>query len=77
MSDPVTAADGHVYEKENIEKYIADALKRDGRRGHVKSPITNELLKHTELAPAYLVRGQIEAWTKKHGGPQVAQDPSD
>lgn len=53
MSDPVTTADGHSYERSSIERWLKT---RD------TSPQTGERLRHKELIPAHALRNAIEEW---------------
>mmetsp|Transcript_21279 Transcript_21279/g.39956 ORF Transcript_21279/g.39956 Transcript_21279/m.39956 type:complete len:625 (+) Transcript_21279:323-2197(+) len=57
MDEPVTAADGHSYEKFNIERH----LKRKKT-----SPKTSEPLDHTMLVPNSALKMMINAWKKKN-----------
>lgn len=57
--DPVTAEDGHVYEREAIEQYF------EGQTGtHVKSPLTREIM-GKKLLPSPLVRNMTEILIKE------------
>ena len=56
MIEPVTAADGHTYEKKAIKQW----LKR-----YQKSPQTNKRLAHRHLCPNFLFRSQILEWVEK------------
>ena len=51
MSDPVSCADGHTYERAAIEEWLA--------RNH-RSPLTNAKLAHKKLVPNHALRGIIE-----------------
>eukprot|EP00802_Teleaulax_amphioxeia_P020772 Tamp_21072.p1 GENE.Tamp_21072~~Tamp_21072.p1 ORF type:complete len:329 (+),score=62.23 Tamp_21072:44-988(+) len=51
MTDPVFAADGHTYEKVEMERWL---------QTHETSPLTNEKLPHKHLAPNHNLRGQIQ-----------------
>ena len=53
MIDPVTCADGHSYERENIEKWLAVQ--------HT-SPLTGAVLQHLELTPNHALRKAIQEW---------------
>ncbi|GMH89603.1 hypothetical protein TL16_g11507 [Triparma laevis f. inornata] len=57
MDEPVTAADGHSYERFNIERH----LKRKKT-----SPKTGDPLDHTMLVPNNALKMMIDAWKKKH-----------
>ena len=52
MRDPVVAADGHSYERREIEKWFAG--------GHGKSPMTGAQLANMTLIPSHTVRKAIE-----------------
>ena len=68
MVDPVSAADGHVYERSSIEKWIREnGSNVFGAGNTVKSPKTNEVLEHTRLTPAHIIRSQIIDWKEKYG----------
>ena len=60
MIDPVTAADGHVYDRASIEEWMKGKL-------DVRSPKTGELLPHKVLTPSHIIRSQIIEWREKHG----------
>lgn len=51
--DPVVAADGHTYDREAIETWLAT---------HNTSPKTNETLQHKHLIPNHAMRGQVLDW---------------
>ena len=53
FNDPVTAEDGHVYERRAIEEWYA--------RGHRTSPMTN-LPCGTKLTPNARIEGRARAW---------------
>ena len=55
MHDPVTTADGQVYEREAIETWLQD---------HNTSPLTGKVLTHTELTPSPALRSKIERWAE-------------
>eukprot|EP00966_Prymnesium_polylepis_P218843 5064578-Prymnesium_polylepis.1 len=50
--DPVSAADGHTYERANIERWIQSGPAP-------RSPMTNEPLAHTHLSPNIAIKVQI------------------
>ena len=56
MRDPVVCADGHTYDREQIERWIA-CCHRDGEP--TRSPVTNELLGCELLFPNLLVRAEV------------------
>jgi hypothetical protein len=60
MDDPVVAADGHTYNREDIERWL---------KQHDTSPLTNEPLEHCLLIPNMDKRRQINAWLEEHGLP--------
>jgi adenylate kinase len=62
MHDPVTTADGHVYEREAISTWL---------REHTTSPLTGQVLKHKQLTAAPAVRATIEEWA---GGAITAEE---
>lgn len=51
MEHPVFAADGHTYERRNIEEWL---------RTTNESPITKEVFPHRNLTPNHQLRGEIE-----------------
>ena len=53
MADPVTAADGHTYERSAIERWLATKS---------TSPMTGEALVHSFVAPNHTLRRQIREW---------------
>jgi len=55
MQDPVTAADGHVYERTAIERWIAS-------QSVPKSPVTNIVLASSILYPAHFVRNMLQSY---------------
>lgn len=65
MIDPVTSADGHSYERENIEKWLAVQ--------HT-SPLTGAVLQHLELTPNHALRKAIQEWLDQQGGPLQLHD---
>ena len=52
MREPVTTADGHVFERTAIERWL---------KTHSTSPMTGMSLEHTSLAPAHALRQLIES----------------
>ena len=54
MREPMTTADGHVFERIAIERWLA---------AHSTSPMTGMPLAHTSLAPAHALRQLIENTT--------------
>ncbi len=54
MSDPVTDANGHSYEKAAIEQWLSN---------HDASPVTGALLSHKNLVPNHLLRNAINSTT--------------
>lgn len=63
MEDPVTAADGHTYERCNIEEWVA---KCDARGRSRTSPMTREVLQHSMLYPNHAIRSLIQDWHQQH-----------
>jgi hypothetical protein len=53
MIDPVSAADGHMYERRAIEDWFI---------GHSTSPMTGAKLEVKMLFPNYAIRGLIRTW---------------
>jgi hypothetical protein len=65
MVNPVTAADGRMYERTAIERVIKDHRRGRGRsRSLPLSPTTNEPLANDRLLPAVHVRQMIESAVK-------------
>jgi len=59
MSDPVFAADGHTYERVEIERWLQNKN---------TSPLTNEVLPHKHLVPNYNLRSQIKEYDNRFSG---------
>jgi hypothetical protein len=57
MTDPVTTADGHTYERKAIEQWLQE---------HNTSPLTNQPLEHKNLVPAIALRQAIEDFLQKN-----------
>lgn len=57
MKNPYIAADGFSYELEAIEGWL--------KTGSTKSPMTNLILKHTNLTPNRILRSLITDWRKR------------
>jgi adenylate kinase len=55
MQDPVTTADGQVYEREAIETWLQQKN---------TSPLTGQVLKHKQLTPSAALRRTIERWAE-------------
>jgi len=55
MTDPVTALDGHTYERSAIERWF--------QQGRLTSPVTNLRLPATTLVPNHALRGAVTAYT--------------
>ena len=62
MDDPVVAADGHTYNRVDIENWLKE---------HDTSPLTHETLEHKMLIPNLDKRRQINAWREEHGFPAL------
>ncbi len=62
MDDPVVAADGHTYNRADIEKWF---------KQHDTSPHTNELFASKALFPNIAIRKQVMAWREEHGLPPI------
>jgi hypothetical protein len=56
MREPVFAADGHTYEREEIERWIQRA---QARRVEICSPVTNAVLPYPMLTPNHSMRSMI------------------
>jgi len=63
MEDPVTAMDGHTYERSAIETWFA----RFDPSTNPTSPLTNELLPNRLLMPSHNIRSQCKTWKEKLG----------
>ena len=61
LRDPVIAADGHTYERSEMEKWIAAAGSRPAR-----SPKTNEVLSSYQLLPNHALRNTINDFFQKY-----------
>lgn len=60
MQDPVTAADGHTYDRSAIELWFA---------GHATSPLTNLPIASKVLTPNLLVKSIISNHFKMNAAP--------
>jgi hypothetical protein len=58
MRDPVSCADGHTYERADIETWLQD---------HDTSPSTGKELPNTNLVPNFALRNAIEQSEEKYG----------
>ena len=58
MDDPVVAADGHTYNRADIENWFKE---------HNTSPHTNEPFEDKILRPNIMARKLIIAWREQHG----------
>lgn len=71
MVDPVIGSDGHTYERSVIEEWLS---KRE------TSPMTNGVMRITDLKPNYALKASIEEWlvtkSQQSGGPP-ARSPID
>jgi len=63
MEDPVTAMDGHTYERSAIEAWFA----RFDNSQSPTSPLTNEALPSRRLIPSHNIRSQCKTWREKLG----------
>jgi len=63
MDDPVTAMDGHTYERTAIEAWYA----RFEASQSPTSPLTNEPLPSRRLIPSHNIRSQCKTWKEKLG----------
>ena len=57
MSQPVSAADGHTYERVCIEQWLAS--------GKTTSPMTGEALAYTHLIPNHFAKQTIAAFLEE------------
>ena len=62
MDDPVVAADGHTYNREDIENWFKE---------HNTSPHTNEEFEDKILRPNISIRKLLIAWREQHGLPAL------
>ena len=62
MDDPVVAADGHTYNRVDIENWFKE---------HDTSPLNHEPLESKALFPNMDKRRQINAWREEHGLPPL------
>ena len=62
MDGPIVAADGHTYNRVDIETWLKE---------HDTSPLNHEPLKHKMLIPNFNVRRHINAWREQHGLPAL------
>ena len=62
MDDPVVAADGHTYNRKDIEDWFKE---------HNTSPNTGEEFESKALFPNIGMRKQINAWREEHGLPAL------
>jgi hypothetical protein len=63
MSDPVTCADGHSYERENIKTWL---------QTHKTSPLTGAALGHLHLMENHALRKAINEWAQERETPLQA-----
>ncbi len=54
MHDPVVAADGHTYERHEIESWI-----RSSEGNQVRSPMTSQVFEYLMLVPNHSMRKMI------------------
>eukprot|EP00540_Astrosyne_radiata_P023023 CAMPEP_0116851864 /NCGR_PEP_ID=MMETSP0418-20121206/16970_1 /TAXON_ID=1158023 /ORGANISM="Astrosyne radiata, Strain 13vi08-1A" /LENGTH=690 /DNA_ID=CAMNT_0004483955 /DNA_START=379 /DNA_END=2449 /DNA_ORIENTATION=+ len=71
MDDPVTAMDGHTYERSAIEAWFA----RFGADATPTSPLTNEPLPSRRLIPSHNIRSQCKTWKAKLNRGEEQVDP--
>ena len=62
MDDPVVAADGHTYNRKDIEDWFKE---------HNTSPKTGEEFESKTLFPNIAIRTLINAWREEHGLPAL------
>ena len=60
MKDPVSAKDGHTYERSAIQRWFD--------QGKRSSPVTNAVMPSTDLVPNHFVKSQISAWRDQNEG---------
>ena len=60
MHDPVSAKDGHTYERSAIQRWFGE-----GKRS---SPVTNAVMPSTDLVPNHSMKSQISSWRDKNEG---------
>lgn len=65
MSDPVMAADGHTYERQEIQQWFD--------LGKKTSPNTNKELPHCNLVPNYVLKKIIQDFVKNDITPSLAE----
>ena len=58
MTDPVSAEDGHTYERSAIEEWV--------REGRGRSPVTNQSMGR-DLRANHAIRSAIDEWLQTHG----------
>lgn len=56
MTDPVTTADGHSYERSAITKWL---------KQHTTSPVTGARLQHKNLTDNHTLRNSIDEWRQE------------
>jgi hypothetical protein len=64
MAEPVMAADGHSYEKAEIEKWFAT--------GKQTSPMTNSAMASRALTPNHTLKSQIREWQERSNAQCIA-----
>lgn len=74
MIDPVTATDGHSYERFAIEEWFAN---RRSQRLSFLSPKTNEPLTCDTLTPNHTLRSVIHAWRDTPPTPLAHSTPTE
>ena len=67
MEDPVTTADGHVYERAAIARWL---------QNHDTSPVTNSQLPHRVLSPAHALRQLIQEFVAANPEALTSTEPS-
>ena len=67
MEDPVTTADGHVYERAAIAQWL---------RNHDTSPVTNAQLPNRVLSPAHALRQLIQEFVAANPEALTSTEPS-
>ena len=68
LSDPVTTADGHTYERRALTEWFD--------RGHRSSPVTRKRLASREMHTNFLARQAVESYQQKVSGNDSPTKPS-
>jgi hypothetical protein len=68
LSDPVTVADGHTYERRALTEWFD--------RGHRSSPVTRKRLASREMHTNFLAKQAVESYQQKMGGGETPTKPA-